>query len=114
MMSPAQRITIPGWRDLVRSVAESALLASAIGSGIVLIAEALLGVEESTDHPSEDAAVEASTLLGVPLDASADEVRAALRRELSVGRVHPDQGGDGVAAARLIASKNLLIERKRI
>jgi hypothetical protein len=105
---------MPGWRELVRAVAESALLASAIGSGIVLIAEALSAVKESTSHPPEDAAVEASAVLGVPLDAGADEVRAALRRELSASRLHPDQGGDGEAAARLIAAKNLLIQRRQV
>ena len=52
-------------------------------------------------------------LLGVAVDASADEVRAALRARLSASRLHPVHGGDGEEAKRLIAAKNLLIERAR-
>jgi curved DNA-binding protein CbpA len=50
-------------------------------------------------------------VLGVSLDASADEIRAALRDRLATSQLHPDQGGDGKEATRLIAAKNLLIER---
>jgi GNAT superfamily N-acetyltransferase len=39
--------------------------------------------------------------------------RAALRSRLSASRLHPDQGGDGEEAKRLIAAKNLLVERLR-
>lgn len=55
----------------------------------------------------------AAALLGVAVDASADEIRAALRRALSASRLHPDHGGDGEQAKTLIAAKNLLIERAR-
>lgn len=60
---------------------------------------------------SDDDAVAAATLLEVNLDASADEIRRALRRKLTIRRLHPDHGGNGAEAARLIAAKNLLIER---
>jgi hypothetical protein len=60
---------------------------------------------------NDDEALAAATLLEVNLDASADEIRRALRRKLSVERLHPDHGGNGDRAARLIAAKNLLIER---
>ncbi|HEY2733097.1 MAG TPA: J domain-containing protein [Polyangiales bacterium] len=55
----------------------------------------------------------AAAVLGVSVDASADEIRAALRARLSSSRLHPDQGGDGEQAKILIAAKNLLIERAR-
>jgi hypothetical protein len=60
-----------------------------------------------------DSAVEAATLLGVSLDASEDQVRAALRERLVDHRLHPDQGGDPEQAKRFIAAQNLLIERAR-
>jgi hypothetical protein len=67
---------------------------------------------DDSDDDNADAA-KAATLLGVPLDASEDAIRAALRARLSSSRLHPDQGGDGEEAKRLIAAKNLLIERAR-
>jgi len=45
------------------------------------------------------------------VDASADEIRAALRAYLAESRSHPDQGGDGDEARRFIDAKNLLIQR---
>lgn len=62
---------------------------------------------------SDTAALDAATLLGVPLDAAPDQIRAALRAKLATSRVHPDQGGDVEAAKRLISAKNLLIDRAR-
>jgi hypothetical protein len=67
--------------------------------------------QREADTHSDDAAVAAALLLEVNLDASADEIRRALRRKLSIARLHPDQGGNGARAARLIAAKNLLVER---
>lgn len=49
--------------------------------------------------------------LGVGPTATADEIRRALRRKLTERRLHPDQGGDGSEAKRLIDAKNLLIQR---
>jgi len=74
--------------------------------------------EETREEPSptvfvDVAAVEAATILGVDVDATADEIRAALRSRLSSSRLHPDQGGDGEEAKRLIAAKNLLVARAR-
>lgn len=68
---------------------------------------------EAQDGPahSDDDVLAAAILLEVNIDASADEIRRALRRKLSILRLHPDHGGNGVEAARLIAAKNLLIER---
>jgi hypothetical protein len=56
---------------------------------------------------------QAAAALGIAASASEDEVRAALRARLSSSRLHPDHGGDGEQAKRLIAAKNLLIERAR-
>jgi hypothetical protein len=62
---------------------------------------------------AEDEAQAAARLLGVSLDASTDEIRRALRVKLASSGLHPDHGGDGVEAARLIAAKNLLVARVR-
>lgn len=59
------------------------------------------------------ATAEAATLLGVAVEANADEIRAALRSRLSASQLHPDHGGDGEEAKRLIAARNLLVERAR-
>lgn len=64
---------------------------------------------EFTDSPVDEAAA----LLGVAPDADPDEIRAALRARLASSKLHPDHGGDGEEAKRLIAAKNLLIERAR-
>ena len=58
-------------------------------------------------------ALKAAEALGVKVDATQDEIRAALRRGLGSSGLHPDHGGDGEEAKRLIAAKNLLIERAR-
>jgi hypothetical protein len=55
---------------------------------------------------------EAATLLGVPVDADVDEVRAALRAVMANG-AHPDQGGDAETAKKYIAAKNLLIDQTK-
>ncbi len=56
--------------------------------------------------PSE---TEARALLGVPLGASADAVKAAHLR--LIRRVHPDQGGTNGLAAQLNAARDRLIGR---
>jgi hypothetical protein len=58
-------------------------------------------------------ALDAAMALGVRMDSSEDVIRAALRSRLASSKIHPDQGGDGEEAKRLIAAKNLLIEKKR-
>ncbi len=58
-------------------------------------------------------ATKAARILGVHADASADEIRAALRAKIVAGRIHPDAGGDADQARRLIDAKNFLIERAR-
>jgi len=53
---------------------------------------------------------EASGLLGVPVNADADRVRAAHRR--LVARVHPDAGGSDELAARVNAARDVLLARR--
>ncbi|MCU1281247.1 MAG: hypothetical protein JWM53_4793 [bacterium] len=73
------------------------------------------------DEPAEKAptvavderAANAAALLGVGVDSTEDEIRAALRARLASSRLHPDHGGDGEQAKALIAAKNLLIERAK-
>ena len=60
---------------------------------------------------SSMSAEEASGLLGVPANASADAVRAAHRR--LVARVHPDVGGSVDLTARVNAARDVLLGRRR-
>ena len=66
-----------------------------------------------TAEEAEDAAREAAILLGVDVDASESEVRAALRAHLTLSRLHPDHGGDHAKTALLLTARNLLIGRAR-
>lgn len=75
-----------------------------------------LAPSQQAAPPDRSAALtpaEAANVLGVDVDASADEIRAALRAKMSAGRVHPDHGGDERVAKRLIAARNFLVERAR-
>ena len=56
-------------------------------------------------------AEEASGLLGVPANASAEAVRAAHRR--LVARVHPDVGGSADLTVRVNAARDVLLGRRR-
>ena len=130
------------WRGVARTALGSAVLAGIIGGalhalGKMIEAEAEAAVDELRDsaatpseeqHPIDEEPEEqsvdfepmvsreelsAAMTLGVSLDASEDEIRAALRARLADSRLHPDQGGDGDEAKELIAAKNLLVERAR-
>lgn len=66
----------------------------------------------------EDAASDAADLLGVSVDATADDVRAAFRAKvkdrMAAGAFHDQRGGETDRdAQQLIEAKNLLIERSR-
>lgn len=65
-----------------------------------------VAVEDEAEH-------RAARLLGVEIDADADQIRAALRSKIVARAVHPDQGGDGSEATELIAAQNMLIARAR-
>jgi hypothetical protein len=61
-------------------------------------------------HPIDE--IGARQLLGVGLDASADDIVAAHRR--LIAEAHPDRGGaDPELAARLNAARDLLLKRAR-
>ena len=104
----------PAWRDALLA----GLVAAVVVGSAVLLAHAELPAEvDETDEPTADEAtadeLDAAQHLGISVDASADEVRAALRERLASSRIHPDQGGPLAAASRLIAAKNLLCDRAR-
>ena len=69
--------------------------------------EALSDEVEATEIDPQVA--EAAALLGVDLDTSAAKIRAALRARIVRDRLHPDHGGDGEEARRLIAARDLLL-----
>jgi hypothetical protein len=69
--------------------------------------------EDVTAEEATDDELDAANQLGISVDASADEVRAALRQRIAASPIHPDQGGAHAAASRLIAAKNLLCDRAR-
>jgi hypothetical protein len=57
---------------------------------------------------------EAANLLGISLPASAREIRRACRQKLIDERIHPDHGGDGEQARRVIAARDLLVDRCKV
>ena len=55
--------------------------------------------------------LEASALLGVTLDASAEDIRRAYRAKMA--HAHPDRGGGHAQAAQLTAARDRLLRRRR-
>lgn len=53
---------------------------------------------------------EAASILGVPVGASADEVRAAHRK--LIGQLHPDKGGTDYLAAKINDARDVLLARQ--
>ena len=119
------------WRDVARKALGSAFVAGLVGGALHVltrVVEAELAAQslapaahldepepvcEEPDAEDDDETVEAAKLLGVTLSASDSEIRAALRERLRSSRLHPDHGGDGEEAKRLIAAKNHLVARVR-
>lgn len=109
------------WHKLARDAFGQGFVAGFIGGALHGLAQVVdAKTAQATREPGEDAddddaeAIDAAAALGVAPFATEDEIRAALRARLASSRLHPDQGGDGVEASRLIAAKNLLIERARL
>ena len=50
-------------------------------------------------------------ILGLPRDATPDEIRAAYRMKMA--SAHPDRGGSHNEAARLTAARDRLLKKKR-
>ncbi len=98
-----------------------ALLDLAVTVGLHALADWLNAhaARTASAHASEDGShddpevIDAARILGVHANASADEIRAALRARLATSGLHPDHGGDGDEARRLIDARNLLIARRR-
>ena len=73
-----------------------------------------VGEAEQSKAPAVDHAVsEAALLLGLSVEATETQIRSALRKRLSESRAHPDHGGDGEHAKRLIAARDLLLTHVR-
>lgn len=101
-------------RTAVRDAAPAPAAGDEQTSDAVGEAPADVGGSECDADDADDDAVRAALLLGVQLDATQDQIRAALRAHLTFSRLHPDHGGDSEEAKCLIAAKNLLIERARL
>jgi hypothetical protein len=117
------------WQATAQRAFDWAIFGAIVGAGIHVLAT-LVEQEKSEVDPEPVATdpfvdaeleaeeeldverLEAAKVLGVSVDATADEIRAALRARMAETRAHPDQGGDGEEAKRLIAAKNLLIQRQ--
>ena len=113
------------WRDVARTALGSAFIAGIAAGALYVVGKVLEDVqlpapeivgpppseEEDDDPPDEIAA--AAALLGISADASEDSIRGTLRERLSASRLHPDHGGDGEEASRLIAARNRLVEHAR-
>jgi hypothetical protein len=131
---PATERVAIDWGEVARAALGSAFVAGILTGALHVLGKVLDAedIEErrdaspETDMPDDadmegedqvadvdDDAQRAAAVLGVDLNASADEIRAALRARLADSQIHPDQGGDGEEAKELIAAKNLLIERAR-
>ncbi len=52
---------------------------------------------------------EASAILGVPADASAEDIRAAHKK--LIGQLHPDKGGTDYLAAKINDARRVMLER---
>ena len=71
-------------------------------------------LEENANPPAPTGrkamtAEEAASVLGVPLDADAEAVRAAHRK--LIGQIHPDKGGTDYLAAKINEARDLLLDR---
>ena len=78
---------------------------------LILLALAVLAylyfTGQLTPRRSDMSLDEARALLGVPVDADADTVRAAHRR--IVAQVHPDKGGTAELTSRVNAARDVLL-----
>lgn len=111
MREPSALATLD-WNGAVRvALGGASWLDGLVGGGLHILCQ--LAEHTTAPDPAGDEAMSAATLLGVPLDAGVDEIRAALRTKLSATRLHPDHGGNESEAKRFIAAKNFLVERAR-
>jgi hypothetical protein len=97
-----------------------AAVSDVITAGLSVLAEWLQDQpQDDLEAACHDPAIEdAAALLGIPPDATVDEIRAAFRRSvkdrMAGGRFHDQHGGTtDDDAQQLIAAKNALLERAR-
>ncbi|WP_336957756.1 molecular chaperone DnaJ [Sphingobium aquiterrae] len=57
--------------------------------------------------PADESPTEAAALLGLPIDADPDQIRAAHRRLIAT--VHPDKGGTEALAAKINAARDVML-----
>lgn len=114
--TPSVASTGIDWARLARRFAEALAFSALVGAAIYAEERRR---KRADDLPARvaplvpDAEREAAALLGVELDADEKAIRAALRKKLATTHAHPDQGGDLAVARRLIAARDLLVERAR-
>ncbi len=70
-------------------------------------------LQEEVARRDEALCVAAAALLDVTVEATEKQIRSALRRRLSESHAHPDHGGDGDHAQRLIAARDFLLKHVR-
>lgn len=84
--------------ELWRERAVKSMSDMAPGAGMAPSPRVAMGVEE------------AAAILGVPADASDDDVRAAHRK--LIGQLHPDKGGTDYLAAKINDARNIMLEKR--
>lgn len=85
--------------ELWRERAIKSMNDMAPGAGAAPAPRVALGVEE------------AAAILGVALDASDDDIKAAHRK--LIGQLHPDKGGSDYLAAKINDAREVMLEKRR-
>ncbi|HBS33665.1 MAG TPA: hypothetical protein DEA50_01125 [Parvularcula sp.] len=88
---------IETWRDRALRAQEGEGMVPGAGAMRAPATKAALALEE------------AAAILGVPADASADDIRAAHKK--LIGHLHPDKGGTDYLAAKINDARRILLER---
>ncbi|MBI1364943.1 MAG: hypothetical protein GC153_03180 [Alphaproteobacteria bacterium] len=95
-------------------IALMTLVAAGAVTVIEIWRERAIGTEASGAAPpaakTAMQAEEAASILGVPLDAPPDAVRAAHRK--LIGQLHPDKGGTDYLAAKINDAREVLLRRQ--
>lgn len=95
---------------LVLKMGGAGLLAGALAAGAYYFREPGARLKAGPQS-AEPALNRARRLLGVPAEATEQDIRAAHRRKIA--SAHPDRGGSAAAAAQLNAARDLLLRALR-
>lgn len=92
------------------------LLAAGAVTGIELWRERAIKLDEMMNAPARPPAAamqaeEAASILGLPVDAAPDAVRAAHKK--LIGQLHPDKGGTDYLAAKINDARDVLLRRNQ-